>query len=430
MILKGSQRGGGRQLAQHLLRTDENDHVEIEQMRGFTARDLEGALDEAHAISKGTRCKQFMFSLSINPPKDEKVGIDELMDAVDRAEERLGLTGQPRVVVTHEKNGRRHAHAVWSRINANEMKAVHLPYFKNRLAALSKELYLEHEWNLPEGHQENGWKNPLNFTLAEWQQAKRIGLDPREIKQLFRDAWKHSDGFQSFRAALEDRGYYLAKGDRRGFVAVDLNGEIFSVSRMLGIKTKELEARLGSPDQLTPVSEVHAGARDHLTGRVGERLTESRRAQRREMAPLKWDHRKMVRTQRTERAEMAKSQKEHRAQRNRERSARLHDGFYGVVQILTGQSYFIRKQNVWESYEEYQQYRRERENLIEQHTEERRQSLRKIEAMRARQRAERMLLAERMAFLLVLEESEQARKSGRDAAPRPPRNNLGPSLDL
>jgi hypothetical protein len=73
------------------------------------------------------------------------------------------------------------------------MKAVNLPHFKNRLTALSKELYLDHGWVLPDGHRENGWRNPLNFTLAEWQQAKRHNLDPREIKQQFRDAWERSD---------------------------------------------------------------------------------------------------------------------------------------------------------------------------------------------------------------------------------------------
>jgi hypothetical protein len=99
--------------------------------------------------------------------------------------------------VIHEKNGRRHAHVVWSRIDPDAMKAINLPHFKNRLKDLSKELYLEHEWTLPDGHKENGWKNPLNFTLAEWQQANRLGLDPREIKQVFREAWDRSDNLRT-----------------------------------------------------------------------------------------------------------------------------------------------------------------------------------------------------------------------------------------
>ena len=37
MILKGSQRGGALKLAVHLLRLDENDHVEVHELRGFSA---------------------------------------------------------------------------------------------------------------------------------------------------------------------------------------------------------------------------------------------------------------------------------------------------------------------------------------------------------------------------------------------------------
>lgn len=65
MILKASQRGGGKQLAIHLLRTDENEHVEVHEVSGFVAQDVMGAMAEAYAVSKGTRCKQHLFSVSL-----------------------------------------------------------------------------------------------------------------------------------------------------------------------------------------------------------------------------------------------------------------------------------------------------------------------------------------------------------------------------
>jgi hypothetical protein len=68
MILKGSQRGGGQQLAAHLLRADENKHVGVHEIRGFMADDVHGAFVEAHALSKGTKAGQYLFSLSLNPP--------------------------------------------------------------------------------------------------------------------------------------------------------------------------------------------------------------------------------------------------------------------------------------------------------------------------------------------------------------------------
>ena len=41
MILKASQRGGSKQLALHLLKTEENEHVHVHELRGFMAEDLQ-----------------------------------------------------------------------------------------------------------------------------------------------------------------------------------------------------------------------------------------------------------------------------------------------------------------------------------------------------------------------------------------------------
>ena len=49
MILKGNQRGGGRQMALHLLNADQNEHVTVHEVRGFMAEDVLGALNEAYA---------------------------------------------------------------------------------------------------------------------------------------------------------------------------------------------------------------------------------------------------------------------------------------------------------------------------------------------------------------------------------------------
>ena len=61
MILKGSQRSGGLKLAAHLMNMRDNDHVEVYELRGFTADDLHGAFQEADAVAKGTKCQQYCF---------------------------------------------------------------------------------------------------------------------------------------------------------------------------------------------------------------------------------------------------------------------------------------------------------------------------------------------------------------------------------
>lgn len=400
MILKGAQRGGGSQLASHLLNDKDNDHVTVHELRGFMAGDLHGALAEAHAISKGTRCSQFMFSLSLNPPKDAQAGIETFIDAADRAEEALGLTDQPRAVIIHEKNGRRHAHVVWSRIEAEDMKAVNLPHFKNKLNALSKELYLEHGWELPEGHRTNGWKNPLNFTLAEWQQAKRLDLDPREIKQVFQSAWQQSDNQKSFKAALEERGYYLAKGDQRGFVAVDINGEVFAAARWAGVKTKDTREKLGSPDKLPSVEETRETIRGRMSDRLRGHLNDERQRQGNELKPLTEDVKAMVSLHRAERVSLLKKQEQRWQTETKERSARINKGLRGAWELLTGKASAIRRQNEREAYQGYVRDGGQREGLVKAQAKDREELQGRIDALTARHREERMRLAERIADVL------------------------------
>ncbi len=138
MILKGSQRSGGVQLAHHLMNTRDNDRVVVHDVRGFMADNLIGAFKEAHAVSKGTQCSQYLFSLSLNPPEKARVSIAEFEEAISNIEQKLKLQNHPRAIVFHEKEGRRHAHVVWLRINPMTMKAQRMSHFKTKLRDISR----------------------------------------------------------------------------------------------------------------------------------------------------------------------------------------------------------------------------------------------------------------------------------------------------
>ena len=59
-------------------------------------------------------------------------------------------------------------------------------------------------------------------------------------------AFRASDGPEAFRAALEDRGYLLARGDRRDYVIIDRKGGIHSLARRIdGMKAAELREFMG-----------------------------------------------------------------------------------------------------------------------------------------------------------------------------------------
>ncbi len=116
-----------------------------------------------------------MFSLSLNPPQDAEVSVDDFEETIVAAEKRLGLTGQPRAIVFHEKNGRRHAHAVWSRIDGQELKAINLPHYKRKLGGLARELYRSHDWEMPQGFVDAEKRDPLNYTRQEMR--ARLGAE-------------------------------------------------------------------------------------------------------------------------------------------------------------------------------------------------------------------------------------------------------------
>ncbi len=415
MIMKGSQRGGAVDLALHLTNEADNDHITLHKIDGFVASDLLGALREADAIASCTKCPQFLFSLSINPPQHEYASIDDLEKAADRAGKLLGLSDQPHAMVVHEKEGRRHAHVVWSRIEPSELKSINLPYFKNKLKGLSKELFLEHGWELPRGHRENGWKNPLNFTLAEWQQAKRLDMDPREIKQIFRQAWERSDGLKAYAYALSEHGYFLCQGDRRGFVAIDLHGEVYSVARWSGVKTKDVKLKLGDPSSLPSVSSMKQELQGRLTEQLKDHYRSSHERQKRELVPLIAKRGHLIHGHRRERVALGQKQEQRRCAENRQRNERLRSGLLGVWDHLTGKAADIKSQNERDAYRCFRRDRKQREMLFIAQMKERKALQVEMRGVRDRHKGERRSLKKRIVALLAHREmtpSTQMRRRG------------------
>ncbi|MCD1625260.1 MAG: hypothetical protein ACU0B7_07855 [Paracoccaceae bacterium] len=46
--------------------------------------------------------------MSFNPPEGANASIEDFEKAIEQVEAKLGLEGQPRAIVFHEKDGRRH----------------------------------------------------------------------------------------------------------------------------------------------------------------------------------------------------------------------------------------------------------------------------------------------------------------------------------
>lgn len=361
MILEANERGFGAQLAHHLLNPRDNDHVTVHAIDGFIADDLFGAFAEADAISQATPCRKYLFSVSLNPPPDAVVPVKVFERAIEATERKLGLTGQPRAIVFHEKNGRRHAHCVWSRIDAGRMKAITLSHYKRKLTDLSRELYQQHDWDMPDGFRDREKRDPLNYSRAQAAQARRTKSDAKALKAMFRRCWDSSDSLAGFAAALHEQGYILAQGDRRGFVAVDADGKVWSISRWCGVKPNDLRARLGPEDTLPTVEKARsqcAGLRptEHSAPAPAADL---RRAE-------------LVARQRKERAKLLGAQEARRQRELIDRRNRLPKGLRAAWARLTGTlAKFLRAFEA-ETVKAEQRDRVEQQAMVERHLSERR----------------------------------------------------------
>ncbi len=276
MILKGNQRGGGQQLAAHLQNSFDNERVEVADLRGSIAQDLSGAFNEWHSDASATRAKKYLYSLSLNPDQDQRhLTREEYFELLDRTERSLKLVGQPRAVVFHVKDGREHAHAVWSRIDTEKMKAVQISHDRLKLRTVAREFARDKGLELPDGMKPR--KNPdrdkfnnraKQQNLPERQQKERSGIDPADRKADIATCWRETGNAAAFVQALESKGYFLARGDQRPYVVVDLHGDVHSLSRQLkGVaKSKELEERLASLplDKLPDI----AGAQEHAKKKI------------------------------------------------------------------------------------------------------------------------------------------------------------------
>lgn len=371
MILKASQRGGGQDLAAHLMKMDDNEHLSVHELRGFASDTLHGSFREAEAISKGTKCRQYLFSLSLSPPADARVSVDDFEAAIERIEKRLDLEGQPRAIVFHEKEGRRHAHCVWSRIDAETMTARQMSFFKTKLTGISRDLYLEHGWTMPQGLLDASMRDPTNFTLAEWQQAKRQGVDPRLIKQVGQACWKGADTFKAFTGAMQSHGLHLAAGDRRGIVVVDYQGEVYALARVLNCKARDIEKRFYLPEDLDGVDQVKANIAKRMTPAIRRHIDEARKAFEKRSAELGEKKIAMTDAHRKERAALNTRHTTQWEMESRERAARLPTGLRGLWHRITGKYQEVRRANELEAESTRLRHAQERQDLIDAQRERR-----------------------------------------------------------
>ena len=191
----------------------------------------------------------------------------------------------------------------------------------------------------------------VTFTREEWQQAQRAGLDAKELKAVFKKLWESSDNRAAFEQALKERGFWLAKGDRRGFVAVDYRGEVYAVARYSGVKAKDEKAKLGDPQTLRSVDEIKAEIAGGMTARLQEFIRQAERDAARRSLQIDFRKAEIVGRHREERRALTEAHETRWQAETRKRAERLPKGFSGIWHRLTGKYAKVRAQNEREALE-------------------------------------------------------------------------------
>jgi hypothetical protein len=264
MIIKGKSVAGADRLMVHLTRVDENERVDIREFRGVSSEKLRDALREMEGLAAGTRAEKPFYHASINTLASERLTDEQRARAIEELEQKLGLTGQPRVVVVHLKKDREHCHIVWSRIDLERMAAISDGHNYRKHEEVARELEREFGLTRVQGaHAErDGTPRPKRTpSHAEMLQAGRTGLTTAQVTEQVTEIWRSTDSGQAFADGLWRAGYVLARGDRRDFVVIDPMGGTHSLARRIeGARVKDVRERLADldPAQFPNVAEAKA----------------------------------------------------------------------------------------------------------------------------------------------------------------------------
>jgi len=209
---------------------------------------------------------------------------------------------------------------------------------------------------------------------------------------------------------------------------VTYEGEVLSIPRILGIKTKDVRAKLGQADDLRSVDTT----RTHIAGVVAPRLkaliAAADKAKAGEMAPLDQKRMMMKEQHGLERKRLDQGQRQRADAEAKTRAERFRKGVAGLWDRVTGQHGRIARQNETEAFQSLQRDRLHRNGLIADQLRERQTLQCEIVIVRARYASR---IAELHRDLARLNEAEPPRKTMRenfaDAAPSPRANTPPPT---
>lgn len=249
MIAKGTLHDSGARLAAYMATGKDGEVAQVHEVVGFASDDIFDAFRSIDAMAAGSRLTKPFFHVQVRNPNGEQLTRTQWVTVADRIERVHGLRGQGRAMAFHidRRTGHEHMHVAWSRLDGWTLKARTLPFFKQRLKAVSRELEIELGLTRVSSARPRPEMAPRR---AEEEQSRRLGTDLRSIRGAIRAVYERSDSGKAFVAGLAEHRLVLCRGDRRSFVVVDRKGGLHTLGkRLLGDSAEAVRRRLSD---LTP----------------------------------------------------------------------------------------------------------------------------------------------------------------------------------
>jgi len=162
------------------------------------------------------------------------------------------------------------------------------------------------------------------------ESASRRILDPRDLKKIIGEAFQFADSAKAFNAVLEQNAMQLARGDKRGFVVLHHSGEALPLHRFLGVKQKDVRARLGQPEHVQTVDQAREFLKDRMTAQAERQIEELKKAHDKERRPMAQAVRQLKGEQQQARSSLVDVQQQRQAQEAKARASKIRKGIAGL----------------------------------------------------------------------------------------------------
>ncbi len=259
--------------------------VRTRERVGFVhTENLGGIEDDRAAIGlmidtarQSFRCEKPVYAFSLSWHPEETPRPQQMIFAGRNALKVLGMQEHQAVMVSHTDTAHPHVHVIVNRVHPETGKAISLYKDQEKLQAWA----LEYEREQGKVYCPARAFNALARQAAKEQDGR--AAPRRYVDNTLAACWTRSDNGRSFKAALEAKGWSLAKGDRKAAVlmAVTPSGRAFAVLRELNqgrpkgqtIKAKDFDRQIADlqREDLRPVKAVQEEMERRSKSRSGEK---------------------------------------------------------------------------------------------------------------------------------------------------------------